>query len=65
MPTLRNLFLLSSLASYEGQLGKWARMDAEILAEHSEGIIATSGCPSGEIQTRLRLGHRKEAYEAA
>ena len=62
---LRNLFLLSSLASYEGQLGKWARMDAEILAEHSEGIIATSGCPSGEIQTRLRLGHVKEAYEAA
>ena len=62
---LRNLFLLSSLASYEGQLGKWARMDAEILAEHSEGIIATSGCPSGEIQTRLRLGHHKEAYEAA
>ena len=62
---LRNLFLLSSLASYEGQLGKWARMDAEIIAEHSEGIIATSGCPSGEIQTRLRLGHRKEAYEAA
>ena len=62
---LRNLFRLSSLASYEGQLGKWARMDAEILAEHSEGIIATSGCPSGEIQTRLRLGHKKEAYEAA
>ena len=62
---LRNLFRLSSLASYEGQLGKWARMDAEILAEYSEGIIATSGCPSGEIQTRLRLGHIKEAYEAA
>ena len=62
---LRNLFKLSSLASYEGQLGKWARMDEEILAEYSEGIIATSGCPSGEIQTRLRLGHIKEAYEAA
>src|SRR3954454_23390627 len=26
---LRNLFKLSSLASFEGQLGKWARMDAE------------------------------------
>ena len=31
---LRNLFKLSSLASFEGQLGKWPRMDAEIIAEH-------------------------------
>ncbi|WP_048633872.1 DNA polymerase III subunit alpha [Mycolicibacterium aurum] len=62
---LRNLFKLSSLASFEGQLGKWSRMDAEIIAEHAEGIIATTGCPSGEVQTRLRLGHRKEAIEAA
>ncbi|MDQ2628604.1 MAG: PHP domain-containing protein, partial [Actinomycetota bacterium] len=29
---LRNLFKLSSLASFEGQLGKWSRMDAEIIA---------------------------------
>ncbi|MDN4521636.1 DNA polymerase III subunit alpha [Mycolicibacterium austroafricanum] len=62
---LRNLFKLSSLASFEGQLGKWARMDAEIIAEHAEGIIATTGCPSGEVQTRLRLGHDREALEAA
>ncbi|EGD55880.1 DNA polymerase III subunit alpha [Gordonia neofelifaecis] len=62
---LRNLFKLSSLASIEGQLGKWARMDAEIIAEHAEGIIATTGCPSGEVQTRLRLGHDAEALEAA
>lgn len=62
---LRNLFKLSSLASLEGQLGKWSRMDAEIIAEHAEGIIATTGCPSGEVQTRLRLGHRQEALEAA
>ncbi|KWX57016.1 DNA polymerase III subunit alpha [Mycobacterium sp. NAZ190054] len=62
---LRNLFKLSSLASFEGQLGKWSRMDAEIIAEHAEGIIATTGCPSGEVQTRLRLGHQQEALEAA
>ncbi|WP_409434170.1 DNA polymerase III subunit alpha [Mycobacterium sp. SMC-14] len=62
---LRNLFKLSSLASFEGQLGKWSRMDAEIIAEHSEGIIATTGCPSGEVQTRLRLGHEREALESA
>ena len=53
---LRNLFKLSSLASFEGQLGKWSRMDAELIAENAAGIIATTGCPSGEVQTRLRLG---------
>src|SRR5271169_398273 len=62
---LRNLFKLSSLASFEGQLGKWARMDAELIAEHAGGIIATTGCPSGEVQTRLRLGQRREALESA
>ena len=62
---LRNLFKLSSLASFEGQLGKWSRMDAELIAEHAEGIIATTGCPSGEVQTRLRLGQRAEALESA
>ncbi|MEE6163612.1 MULTISPECIES: DNA polymerase III subunit alpha [unclassified Mycolicibacterium] len=62
---LRNLFKLSSLASFEGQLGKWSRMDAEIIAEHAQGIIATTGCPSGEVQTRLRLGQRDEALAAA
>jgi DNA polymerase-3 subunit alpha len=62
---LRNLFKLSSLASFEGQLGKWARMDAELIAEHAEGIIATTGCPSGEVQVRLRLGQHREALEAA
>jgi DNA polymerase-3 subunit alpha len=62
---LRNLFRLTSRASFEGQLGKWARMDAEIIAEHAEGIIATTGCPSGEVQTRLRLGQDAEALESA
>ncbi|OBH19882.1 DNA polymerase III subunit alpha [Mycolicibacter sinensis] len=62
---LRNLFKLSSLASFEGQLGKWSRMDAELIAEHAEGIIATTGCPSGEVQTRLRLGQDREALESA
>lgn len=62
---LRNLFKLSSLASFEGQLGKWPRMDAELIAEHAAGIIATTGCPSGEVQTRLRLGHERAALEAA
>jgi DNA polymerase III subunit alpha len=62
---LRNLFKLSSLASFEGQLSKWSRMDAELIAEHADGVIITTGCPSGEVQTRLRLGHDREALEAA
>lgn len=62
---LHNLFKLSTMASFEGQLGKWPRMDAELVAEHAGGIIATTGCPSGEVQTRLRLGQHREALESA
>ncbi|GAA4993493.1 DNA polymerase III subunit alpha [Yinghuangia aomiensis] len=63
---LRNLFRLSTQASYEGQFpaGK-PRMDRELIAERPEGIIATTGCPSGEVQTRLRLGQYDEAKAAA
>ena len=62
---LHNLFYLSSMASYEGQLGKWPRMDADLIAEHATGIIGTTGCPSGDIQTRLRLGQFDKALETA
>ncbi|WP_331738655.1 DNA polymerase III subunit alpha [Embleya sp. NBC_00896] len=61
---LRNLFRLSSLASMEGYYMK-PRMDRDLIAEHHEGIIATTGCPSGEVQTRLRLGQYDEAVKAA
>jgi DNA polymerase III subunit alpha len=61
---LRNLFRLSSLASLEGYYRK-PRMDRQLIAEHSAGIIATTGCPSGEVQTRIRLGQFDKALEAA
>jgi DNA polymerase-3 subunit alpha len=61
---LRNLFRLSSLASLEGYYRK-PRMDADLIAQHAEGIIATTGCPSGEVQTRLRLGQDEAALRAA
>ncbi len=61
---LRNLFKLSSLASFDGYYRK-PRMDRDLIAEHAQGIIATTGCPSGEVQTRLRLGQRAEAMQAA
>ena len=61
---MHNLFRLSSLASLEGYFRK-PRMDRELLAEHAKGIIATTGCPSGEVQTRLRLGQFDQALAAA
>jgi DNA polymerase-3 subunit alpha len=61
---MHNLFRLSSLASTEGYYFK-PRMDREILGTYSDGLIATTGCPSGEVQTRLRLGQYDEARKAA
>ncbi|WP_413320552.1 DNA polymerase III subunit alpha [Agrococcus sp. 1P02AA] len=61
---LHNLFRLSSYASMEGYYFK-PRMDRELLEQYSGGLIATTGCPSGEVQTRLRLGQFDQALEAA
>ena len=61
---MHNLFRLSSYASMEGYYFK-PRMDRELLETYGKGIIATTGCPSGEIQTRLRLGQYDEARKAA
>ena len=61
---LTNLFKLSSLASLEGYYYK-PRMDRELLSRYAAGLIATTGCPGGEIQTRLRMGNYKEALRAA
>ncbi|WP_434318838.1 DNA polymerase III subunit alpha [Leifsonia sp. P73] len=61
---MHNLFRLSSYASTEGYYFK-PRMDRELLNRYSKGIIATTGCPSGEVQTRLRLGQYEEAKKAA
>ncbi|GLX02072.1 DNA polymerase III subunit alpha [Microtetraspora sp. NBRC 16547] len=62
---LRNLFKISSLASLQGHMKKYPRMDDELFAEYHEGIVATTGCPSGAIQTRLRLGQYDKALETA
>jgi len=62
---LHNLFRASSLASLDGQMGKWPRMDRDLLERYGKGMIASSGCPSGEIQTKLRLGQWDAAVAAA
>ncbi len=61
---MRNLFRLASIASLEGQYYK-PRVDRELLARHADGLIATTGCPGGEIPTRLRVGQVKEARQVA
>lgn len=62
---MHNLFRMGSLASTEGQMGKWPRMDRDLLERYHEGLIGTAGCPSGEVQTRLRLGQHEAALRAA
>ncbi|HEY6628356.1 MAG TPA: DNA polymerase III subunit alpha, partial [Acidimicrobiia bacterium] len=48
----RNLLQLSSKAFLEGYYYK-PRMDFELLAQHAEGIIATSGCLGGMVPQLL------------
>ncbi|GAB7003769.1 DNA polymerase III subunit alpha [Nocardioides sp. AN3] len=61
---MHNLFRLSSRASQEGYFYK-PRMDRELLETYSKGLIVSTGCPSGAIQTRLRLGQWDEAVREA
>ena len=61
---MHNLFKMSSLASLEGYYFK-PRMDRELLNNFAKGLIATTGCVGGEVQTRLRLGQYEEARAAA
>ncbi|HEU5042133.1 MAG TPA: DNA polymerase III subunit alpha, partial [Gemmatimonadales bacterium] len=61
---MHNLFRMSSLASLEGYYFK-PRMDRELLHRYGKGVIATTGCPSGEVQTLLRLGKYDEAVASA
>ena len=61
---LHNLFRLSSRSSLEGQYYK-PRADRELLAEYSPGLIGTTGCPSGEVQTWLRIGDYDKARASA
>ncbi len=61
---MHNLFRLSSRSSLEGFFYK-PRADRELLAEYATGLIGTTGCPSGEIQTWLRIGDYEKARAAA
>ena len=61
---MHNLFTMSSLSYIEGFYHR-QRIDLELLSNNSAGLIATSGCVSGEIQTKIRLGDYDGAKAAA
>jgi DNA polymerase-3 subunit alpha len=61
---LSNLQKLVSLAQFEGFHYK-PRIDKEILAEYSEGLIGLSACLAGEIPKKLMRDQYSEALAAA
>jgi len=60
----RNLVKLSSLAYTEGFYTK-PRVDRELLAKYSEGLIVSSACIAGEVATHLLEGRLEEAKSVA
>ena len=60
----RNLIQLSSRAFMEGYYYK-PRVDWELLDQHSEGIIATTGCLGGHVLQHLLRGDSEAALKAA
>ena len=61
---MHNLFRLSSLAYLEGFYRK-PRFDRELLQTYGTGLIATSGCPSGEVNRWLLAGKYDQALATA
>ncbi len=60
----QNLMKIVSKGFVDGFYYK-PRVDAEVLAEYSEGIIALSACLAGEVQRYLAKGLYEEAKKAA
>ena len=59
----RNLLELVTRAHLDGFYYK-PRIDKELLAQHAAGLVATSGCPSGEIARAIREGDMDAARAA-
>jgi DNA polymerase-3 subunit alpha len=64
MTGYRNLCDLCTAGYLEGFYYR-PRIDKEILREHAEGLVALSGCLSGEIPKCLLAGREEEAERAA
>ncbi len=63
-PGMHNLFRLASLASLEGYYFK-PRFDRELMETYGQGLIGTTGCPSGEVNRWLQAGNYERALAAA
>lgn len=59
-----NLCKLASIAQLQGFYYK-PRIDREVLAQHTEGVIALSACLAGEIPKLIMKGKLQEADELA
>ncbi len=60
----KNLIQLASRAFMEGYYYK-PRVDWEVLSDHSEGVIVTTGCLGGQVLQALMQGNEKAALEKA
>ncbi len=60
----RNLMTLITRAHLDGYYYR-PRIDKELLAQHSEGLVGLSGCLSGELLRRLGEGDEAAAMRAA
>ena len=60
----KNLIRLSSIGFTEGFYRR-PRIDKEVLAQYSEGIVCLAACLSGEISLWLRQGRYDEAKKSA
>src|SRR3990172_6996235 len=64
MQGYKNLMILTSAGYLEGFYYR-PRVDKDILAEHHEGLIATSACLHGEIADHIMKGNMNAAIKAA
>jgi len=60
----RNLMKLSSIANLEGFYYN-PRIDHDLLERYNEGLIALSGCMSGEVGEALKQGQYEQAKKVA
>jgi DNA polymerase-3 subunit alpha len=60
----KNLIRLSSIGFTEGFYRR-PRIDKDVLAEHSGGIVCLAACLSGEVALWLRQGRYEEAKQSA
>jgi DNA polymerase III subunit alpha len=64
MTGYQNMMKLSSIANIDG-FYYYPRVDHDLLEQYNEGIIALSGCMSGEVGSALKDGDYEKAKQVA